>query len=131
MVAKKVKKQQIKRRLGQATEADAALRPRVVVLEDLHVEGMKRNRKLALAISDVGLGEFRRQMRYKTVWQGEDFLLADRFYPSTKKCSNPTCGNVKEEMDLSERVYVCEKQECGLIIDRDLNAALNLAALAR
>jgi transposase len=56
MVAKKVKKQQIKRRLGQATEADAALRPRVVVLEDLHVEGMKRNRKLALAISDVGLG---------------------------------------------------------------------------
>ena len=61
----------------------------------------------------------------------ENFQLSDRFFPSTKKCSNHTCGNVKEEMDLSERIYVCEKPECGLIIDRDLNAALNLAALAR
>jgi len=128
-IAKKVKQKQLKRRLRLATEADAALRPRVVVLEDLNVEGMKRNRKMALAISDVGLGEFRRQMSYKTVWQGEDCLLADRFFPSTKKCSK--CGNVKEEMDLSERIYVCEQPECGLIIDRDLNAALNLAALAR
>jgi len=130
-IAQKIKKKRIKRILRQATWADAALRPRVVVLEDLHVEAMKRNRKLALAISDVGLGEFRRQMGYKSVWQGEDFLLADRFFPSTKKCSNPTCGNVKEEMELSERIYVCEKRECGLSIDRDLNAALNLAALAR
>jgi putative transposase len=103
----------------------------VVVLEDLNVEGMKRNRKMALSISDVGFGEFRRQMSYKAVWQGEDFLLADPFFPSTKKCSNPKCGNVKEEMDLSQRIYVCEKRECGLIIDRDLNAARNLAALAR
>jgi transposase len=88
-IAKKVKKKQIKRRLRQVNESDATLRPRVVVLEDLHVEGMKRNRKLALAISDVGLGEFRRQMSYKTLWQGEDFLLADRFYPSTKKMLQP------------------------------------------
>jgi putative transposase len=130
-IAQKIKKKRIKRILRQATEADAALRPRVVVLEDLNVEAMKRNRKLALAISDVGMGEFRRQMGYKSVWQGEDFLLADRFFPSTKKCSNPTCGNVKEGMELSERIYVCEKRECGLSIDRDLNAALNLAALAR
>jgi putative transposase len=100
----------------------------VVVLEDLNVEGMKRNRKLALSISDVGFGEFRRQMTYKTAWQGESFLLADRFFPSSKTCSNPACGAVKEEMDLSERVYVCER--CGLVMDRDVNAARNLAALA-
>jgi transposase len=127
-MANKVKQKQIKRLLRQARDADAPLRPSVVVLEDLNVAGMKKNRKLARAIGDVGFGEFRRQMSYKTVWQGEDFLLADRFFPSTKKCSNPTCGNVKEEMDLSERVYVCGK--CGLVLDRDLNAALNLAALA-
>jgi IS605 OrfB family transposase len=127
-MANKVKQKQIKRLLRQARDADSPLRPAVVVLEDLNVAGMKKNRKLARAISDVGFGEFRRQMSYKTVWQGEEFLLADRFFPSTKKCSNPTCGNVKEEIDLSERVYVCE--HCGLVMDRDLNAALNLAALA-
>jgi transposase len=127
-VANKVKKKQIKHRFRQATEADAALRPAVVVLEDLNVDGMKRNRKLALSISDVGLGEFRRQMTYKSVWQGETLRQASRWFPSTKKCS--ACGNVKEEMDLSERIYVCEQAECGLVMDRDLNAALNLAALA-
>jgi putative transposase len=124
-----VKKKQLKRLLRQPTEADASLRPRVVVLEDLNVEGMKRNRKMALAISDVGLGEFRRQMTYKSVWQGETLHIADRWFPSTKKCS--ACGNVKEDMGLSERIYVCDNLECGLIMDRDLNAARNLVALAR
>lgn len=128
-VASKVKHKQVKRLLRQATEADAALRPAVVVLEDLNVAGMKRNRKLALSISDVGLGEFRRQMSYKTVWQGEALLLADRWFPSTKMCSR--CGHVKEAMDLSERVYMCDQPECGLVMDRDYNAALNLAALAQ
>ena len=84
---------------------------------------------MALAISDVGLGEFRRQMTYKSVWQGETLHIADRWFPSTKKCS--ACGNVKEHIDLSERIYVCDNPECGLIMDRDLNAALNLVALAR
>src|SRR6266851_3604709 len=124
----KVKAKQGKRLLRLAQVSDAHLRPTVVVLEDLYVAGMKRNRKLALSISDVGLGAFRRQMGYKTAWQGETLLLADRWFPSTKMCSR--CGNVKEEMDLSERIYVCENPECGLVIDRDLNAALNLAALA-
>jgi transposase len=128
-VANKVKQKQVKRLLRQARDEDAPLRPAVIVLEDLNVEGMKRNRKLALSISDVDLGEFRRQMTYKTVWQGETQLIADRWFPSTKKCSK--CGNVKEHMDLCERIYMCEKPECGLIIDRDLNAALNLVALAR
>lgn len=128
-VARKVKQKQITQRLRQATPANAHVRPEVVVLEDLYVEGMKRNRKLALSISDVGLGEFRRQMTYKTTWQGETLLLANRWFPSTKMCSR--CGNVKEEMDLSERIYVCANPACGLIIDRDVNAALNLAALAK
>lgn len=88
---------------------------------------MKKNHKLALSISDVGMGEFKRQMQYKAVLGRETLLIADRFYPSTKKCSR--CGNVKEKMDLSERSYVCEREECGLVLDRDLNAALNLVAL--
>jgi transposase len=126
-IARKVKQKQINKYLRQATLADAPVRPLRVILEDLNVDGMKRNRKLALAISDVGMGEFKRQMSYKTAWQGETLLLADRWFPSTKMCSR--CGNVKEDMDLSERVYVCENPACGLVIDRDLNAALNLAAL--
>jgi transposase len=89
---------------------------------------MKRNHELALAISDVGLGEFKRQMSYKTVWQGEALFLADRWFPSTKMCS--CCGHIKEDMDLSERVYVCDNPLCLLVIERDLNAALNLVALA-
>lgn len=127
-IAHKVKYKQIKRLFRQATQADASLRPTIVVLEDLNVAGMMKNRKLALSISDVGLGEFRRQMNYKTVWQGEILLLADRFYPSTKRCSR--CGHVKEKMDLSERVYVCDQEGCDLVIDRDWNAALNLVVLA-
>jgi transposase len=127
-VAEQVKKKHLKRLLRHTTEADRHLRPRVVVLEDLNVEGMKRNRKVALAISDVGLGEFRRQMTYKSVWQGETLHIADRWFPSTKKCS--ACGNVKDDMDLSERIYVCDNSACGLIMDRDLNAARNLVALA-
>jgi transposase len=127
-VARKVKKKQLKKLIQQATLVDAPLRPVMVVLEDLNVDGMRRNRHLALAISDVGLGEFKRQMSYKTVWQGEAFLLADRWFPSTKMCSS--CGHVKEEMDLSERVYVCKNPLCKRVLDRDLNAALNLAALA-
>jgi putative transposase len=102
------------------------MRPAVIVLEDLAVANMVKNRKLARAISDVGMGEFRRQMAYKTLWNGESLLIADRFYPSTKRCSR--CGHVKAVMELSERVYVCET--CGLVSDRDFNAALNLAALA-
>jgi transposase len=128
-IAKRVKAKHVKRLLRLAQLSDVLLRPAEVVLEDLHVDGMKHNRKLALSISDVGLGEFRRQMGYKTAWQGEALLLADRWFPSTKMCSG--CGNVKEDMDLSERIYVCENPACGLVIDRDLNAALNLAALAR
>jgi len=92
------------------------------------LDGMKRNHKLARSISDVGLCEFKRQMSYKTAWQGEALFLADRWFPSTKMCS--CCGHIKEGMDLSERVYLCGNPLCGLVIERDLNAALNLRELA-
>jgi putative transposase len=96
-----------------------------VVLEDLNVSGMVKNHHLAQAIVDVGFYEFRRQMDYKGKWYGCQVILANRFYPSSKRCSQ--CGHIKAAMDLSERVYICD--HCGLMIDRDLNAALNLEQL--
>jgi putative transposase len=96
-----------------------------VVLEDLHVSGMVQNHHLAQAILDVGFYEFKRQMEYKGRWYGCQVILADRFYPSSKRCSQ--CGHIRVKMDLSERVYICEY--CGLMIDRDLNAAINLEHL--
>jgi len=113
---------------GPQRKQTVRTRPKTIVMEDLNVAGMLKNRTLSRAISDVGMYEFKRQMRYKTQWNGEMLLLADRFYPSTKKCSR--CGHVKEQMDLTERVYICEREDCGLVLDRDLNAALNLVALA-
>jgi putative transposase len=98
----------------------------VIVIEDLHVAGMLKNHHLAQAIADVGFGEFRRQLLYKAQWYGSRVLLADRWEPSSKTCSG--CGWLAEDLTLAERTFHCE--QCGLIVDRDLNAALNLAKLA-
>lgn len=98
----------------------------VIVIESLNVAGMMKNHHLARAISDVGMSEFHRQLRYKTAWRGGTVIEADRFFPSSKMCSQ--CGNVKELLSLSERIYICEA--CGLTIDRDLNASINLKNLA-
>ncbi|XVV17326.1 IS607 family element RNA-guided endonuclease TnpB [Actinoplanes sp. CA-131856] len=97
-----------------------------VVIEDLNVTGMLANRKLARHIADAGFAEIRRQLAYKTTWNGGRLLVADRWYPSSKTCS--ACGTAKSKLALHERTYTC--QACGLLIDRDRNAALNLAALA-
>ncbi|WP_308121130.1 IS607 family element RNA-guided endonuclease TnpB [Paractinoplanes bogorensis] len=97
-----------------------------IVVEDLNVTGMLANRRLARHIADAGFGEIRRQLAYKTTWNGGRLLVADRWYPSSKTCSD--CGVVKTKLALHERTYRC--QACGLVIDRDRNAALNLAALA-
>lgn len=97
-----------------------------VVVEDLNVTGMLANRKLARHIADAGFAEIRRQLAYKTQWNGGRLLVADRWYPSSKTCSG--CGTVKTKLALSEREYECEA--CGLVLDRDVNAARNLAALA-
>ena len=108
-----------------APAASAGGTKSAVVLEDLNVSGMVQNHRLAQAIADVGFYEFRRQMMYKGQWYGCKIILAPRFYPSTKCCSR--CGHTKLEMGLGERVYICD--HCGLMIDRDLNAAINLEQL--
>ncbi len=95
-----------------------------IVMENLNVNGMMKNHHLAQAIADVGMHEFRRQLQYKGAWYGCDVFLADRFFPSTKRCSQ--CGH-EREISLAERVYRCEV--CGLVMDRDLNAAINLEQL--
>jgi putative transposase len=97
-----------------------------VVLEDLHVAGMLRNRRLARKIADAGFGEIRRQISYKTGWGGGTTIVADRWYPSSKTCSN--CKTAKAKLPLHVRVFTCDT--CGLVLDRDANAAVNLAALA-
>ncbi len=97
----------------------------VIVLEDLHVRGMQRNKHLALSISDASMGELRRQLSYKSDWYGSTLVVADRFYPSSKLCSG--CGVIKETLRLSERTFDCEV--CGLSLDRDENAAINLRRL--
>jgi putative transposase len=99
----------------------------VVVIEDLHVAGMVRNRRLARHVAGVGMAELCRQIEYKASWSGVRVHVADRWYPSSKTCS--ACGVVKAKLGLSERVYRCET--CGLVLDRDLNAARNLATLVR
>jgi len=98
----------------------------VIVVEDLHVAGMVRNRRLARSISDQSWGEFRRQLAYKCGWYGSRLVVAPRFFPSSKSCSG--CGFIKDRLPLAEWVFRCEV--CGLVIDRDLNAARNLARFA-
>jgi putative transposase len=97
----------------------------VIVLEDLHVRGMQQNKHLALSISDAGMGELRRQLAYKSEWYGSTLVIADRFFPSSKLCSG--CGTINDALALGERVYDCDV--CGLSLDRDENAAINLRRL--
>lgn len=94
-----------------------------IAIEDLNNAGMLKNHKLAQALADVSFSEIRRQLAYKCLWQGKELVVADRFFASSKTCS--CCGHKKEKLLLSERIYKCDN--CGLSIDRDLNAAKNLA----
>jgi putative transposase len=94
-----------------------------VVVEDLHVAGMVKNRRLARHVADASFGEFRRQAEYKAGWRGGRVIVADRWFASSKTCSG--CGAVKAKLLLSERSYVCTS--CGTVLDRDVNAAINLA----
>jgi putative transposase len=106
--------------------SDLAARYQTVVIEDLNVASMTRNRKLARAIADQGFGAAARMLAYKTRWNGGQVQRAGRFYPSSKTCS--ACGAVKAKLLLSERTYACTA--CGLVMDRDVNAAVNLLNLA-
>jgi len=93
-----------------------------VVIENLAISNLMKNHKLAQAISDTGWCEFCKQLKYKGKKFNCNIIVADRFYPSSKMCSQ--CGNIKKDLKLSDRIYCCEV--CGLEIDRDLNAAINL-----
>lgn len=97
-------------------------KPQTIVLEDLNVKGMLKNPRLARAIQEENLSRFRQILAYKCKRYGINLVIADRYYPSSKTCSN--CGNIKHNLKLSDRTYKCEC--CGLTIDRDYNAALNL-----
>ncbi|MCL1987495.1 MAG: transposase [Firmicutes bacterium] len=126
----KKKQQRIHRRLTnirtnhlhQATAEIVKTKPSRIVMENLNIKGMLKNKHLASAISEQKLYEFRRQIQYKCQLNGIEFVLADRFYPSSKICSK--CGTKKAKLKLNDRIFRCE---CGHAQDRDLNAALNLA----
>lgn len=96
----------------------------VICLETLAVKNMLKNHCLAKAISDVGWGEFVRQLEYKAVWYGRTIICIDRWYPSSKTCSG--CGYVLEELSLDVREWICP--DCGVCHDRDINAAYNILA---
>ena len=97
-------------------------RPYKIVMEDLNISGMIKNKHLSKAILEQCFYKFISTMKYKCEWKGIEFVQVDRFYPSSKTCSN--CGYIKKDLKLSDRTYICE--ECGLVIDRDLNASINL-----
>ncbi len=111
------------------TTTDLVTRFDVVVIEDLHVAGMKRNRHLAKAISDSGWGEFRTLIEYKTQWYGKRLIVIDRWHPSSKLCSTPGCDGKNNHLKLSERSWTC--LECGTLHDRDFNAVKWLQAHPR
>lgn len=96
----------------------------VIVLENLNVAGMLENHNSAKAVQNVGLGTLKEQLKYKAEWYDRDLVEIDRWFPSSKLCSN--CGSKKDNLNLSDRIYKCT--ECGFIEDRDYNAALNIEA---
>ncbi|GAA0097693.1 RNA-guided endonuclease TnpB family protein [Clostridium perfringens] len=122
--------QQIHRRLAnirnnylhESTTSIVKTKPYRVVVEDLNVKGMMKNKHLSDSIRKQGFYEFKRQLEYKCKFRGIKLVVADRFYPSSKTCSQ--CGEIKKDLKLSDRIYKCS---CGLVIDRDLNASINLS----
>lgn len=101
---------------------DLTRRFHTIGIEDLNVKGMMKNHRLARSVSDMGFHEFRRQLEYKTYWRGGMVVVAERWYASSKTCSD--CGTVTEELPLSVREWTCN--HCHIQHDRDVNAAINL-----
>lgn len=108
--------------LHQCSNEIVKTKPSRIVMEHLNIQGMMKNKHLSKAIQQQCLYEFKRQIQYKSERHGIEFIEADRWYPSSKVCS--CCGKIKKDLKLSDRIYTCE---CGNVIDRDLNAAINLA----
>lgn len=109
--------------LHQATSKIVKTKPSKIVMETLNIKGMMKNRHLSKAIQKQSLYEFKRQINYKCEFYGIEFVEVDKWYPSSKTCSE--CGHIKTKLSLSERNYICEG--CGCVIDRDLNASINLS----
>ena len=109
--------------LNQTTSEIVNRKPRFICIEDLNVSGMIKNRHLSKAVQNQGFFEFRKQLEYKCNDRGIQLIVADRFYPSSKRCS--CCGKIKKDLRLYDRTYKCE---CGNVIDRDFQASLNLKA---
>ena len=107
--------------LHQTTSEIVKREPSFICIEDLNVKGMMKNKHLSKAVQQQCFGEFRRQIEYKAMWNNIPVIIADRFFPSSKLCS--CCGTIKKDLKLSDRIYKCE---CGNVIDRDYQAALNL-----
>lgn len=108
--------------LHQITSSIIKREPSFICIEDLNVSGMMKNRHLSKAVQQQCFYEFKRQIEYKAAWNNIKVVIADRFYPSSKTCY--CCGNVKQDLKLSDRIYKCEC--CGNVIDRDYQASLNL-----
>ena len=98
------------------------LLPKAIVMEDLNIQGMMKNKHLSKAIQEQILHEFKRQIQYKSAFKGIEFKQVGKWFPSSKKCSS--CGNIKGDLKLKDRIYKCNG--CGLEIDRDFNASINL-----
>lgn len=109
--------------IHQTTNTIVKTKPCRVVVEDLNVKGMMKNKHLSKAISEQCFNKFIAILEYKCKWNGIEFVKVERFYPSSKTCSN--CGHIKKDLKLKDRTYICS--ECGFVIDRDKNASLNLA----
>ncbi len=107
--------------LHQITSSIVKREPSFICIEDLNVSGMMKNKHLSRAVQQQGFYEFRRQIEYKSAWNNISVIIADRFFPSSKLCS--CCGAIKKDLKLSGRIYRCE---CGNVIDRDYQAAINL-----
>lgn len=111
--------------IHQATNTIVKTKPCRVVVEDLNVKGMMKNKHLSKAISEQCFNKFIAILEYKCKWNGIEFVKADRFYPSSKMCS--LCGTIKKDLKLKDRTYICTNPKCNLVIDRDKNASINLA----
>ena len=108
--------------IHQVTNEIISRKPKFIVLEDLNVKGMIKNRRLAKAVQQQSLAEFARILEYKARQNNIEVIYADRFFPSSKTCS--CCGAIKHDLKLKDRIFKCNS--CGLVIDRDFNASLNL-----
>lgn len=109
--------------IHQITNEIVKTKPSKIVMETLNIDEMMRNKNIAKYVIRQKFSKFKSTLKYKSILRGIDFVDADMYYPSSKKCSS--CGNIKKMLSINERIYKCER--CGLIIDRDLNAAINLS----